>query len=76
MKVKEVRKVYITLSREEREVLDKASTLIESIRVNVNSEDELAFVDGDDIIDSSNQYELGEIAGLLFNMTEFSLEII
>ena len=76
MKVKEVKKVYITLTKEERETLDKASTLIANIRDNMNSDDELALINGDEIIDLSNQCELKGIAALLFDMTEFNLEII
>ena len=76
MRVEEERRVYITLTREEMDTLDKASTLIANIRDNMNSEDELALIDEDAIIESLVRDELRDAAALLFNMTEFKLEII
>lgn len=76
MRVEEEKRVYLTLTKEERDMLDKASTLIASIRDNMNSEDELALIDEDAIIDSYVREELRDTAALLFNMIEFKLEII
>lgn len=76
MKIEETRRVYITLTKEEREILDKASILIADIHDNMNNEDGLAFVDEDVILDSYDSNEIRDIVELLLNMIEFKLEII
>lgn len=75
MKVEERRSVYITLTKEEREMLDKTSALIEDIYKNMKEEDELAFIDEHCIFDMLNYYEVRHIATLLSDMQEYTLEI-
>ena len=76
MKVEETRRVYITLTKEEKEKFRDVSALIERMYHNMNNEDELAFVDEDDIIDSFDRNQVKDIVVLLFNMAGFCLEII
>lgn len=76
MKVEERRRVYITLTEEERNILHKVSILIEDIYDNMNEEDRLAFIEEDSIINSLDYNEIKDIADLLFNMQENILEII
>ena len=76
MKVEKRKKVYITLTKEEKDIFDEASTLIADICDNMYSDDELAFIDEDAIRDLFTKNELRNIAASLFNMTEFRLEII
>ena len=77
MKVEEIRRVYITFTKEEKEILYKATELIDTIRDNMDEEDELAFIDEMDIItDLLDSRGLENISELLFGMTECSLEIM
>lgn len=76
MKVEERKRTFITLTKEEKEMLHKVSTLIENIYDNMNIEDEFALIEDDAIIESYVKKELREVAELLFDMREYTLEII
>ena len=76
MLVEERRKVYITLNDEERTILEKAAEITEGIRLNMNRDDGLELSEEVNVIDTLDYNEVKYIAECLFNIQEYTLEII
>lgn len=74
MRVEEIRKIHIT--KEEKEILNKVVILIENISDNMDDEDELIWIDENNVEFTLTTYELKEIPWILSNIAKSKIEII